>query len=158
MAVASAPPMSVRRQTDAALLVQPLRRCFWISLFSIGLFALGDLRLSPSLLPGLYLLKGTQVALVVAALRALEAPERWGGGARIGVVTAASICLTTAGAGIVSGDAATTPLLLVLLAFTTATVLPWSVRAQLVVVTVAALATAANVQRVIGLGAALGYP
>jgi len=150
--------MSVRQQTDAALLVQRLRVCFWISLFSIGLFALGDLRLSPSVLRGLYLLKGAQVALIVAALRALEVPERWGGGAPIGVATAASICLTTAAAGIVSGDAATTPLLLVLLAFTTATVLPWSVREQLVTAAAAALATAVNVQLVTGLRAAPAYP
>jgi len=150
--------MSVRRQTDAALLVQRLRVCFWISLFSIGLFALGDLRLSPSVLQGLYLLKGGQVALIVAALRALEAPDRWGGGAVIGVATAGSICITTAGAGIVSGDAATTPLLLVLLAFTTAKVLRWSVREQVVTVAAAALATAVNVQLVTGLRAAPAYP
>src|SRR5262249_58818390 len=117
-----------------------------------------DLRLSPSVLRGLYLLKGAQVALIVAALRALEVPERWGGGALIGVATAASICLTTAAAGIVSGDAATTPLLLVLLAFTTATVLPWSVREQLVTAAAAALATAVYVQPVTGLQAAPAYP
>src|SRR5262249_62142137 len=50
------------------------------------------------------------------------------------------------------------PLLLVLLAFTTATVLPWSVREQLVTAGAAALATAVNVQLVTGLRAAPAYP
>jgi len=62
MGVASAASIFVRQQADAALLVQRLRICFWISLFSIGLFALGDLRLSRSALQALYLLKGAQVA------------------------------------------------------------------------------------------------
>ena len=109
MGVASAASIFVRQQADAALLVQRLRICFWISLFSIGLFALGDLRLSRSALQALYLLKGAQVAIILAALRALRAPGRWGGGASIGVATAAAICLTTAAAGVLTGDAATTP-------------------------------------------------
>src|SRR5262249_59417247 len=50
------------------------------------------------------------------------------------------------------------PLLLVLLAFTTATVLPWRVREQLVTAAAAALATAVNVQLVTGLRAAPAYP
>ena len=158
MGVASAASIFVRQQADAALLVQRLRICFWISLFSIGLFALGDLRLSRSTLQALYLLKGAQVAIILAALRALGAPGRWGGGASIGVATAAAICLTTAAAGVLTGDAATTPLLLVLLTFTTATVLPWSAREQLITVAAAMLATMVNVHLVSGLPAAPGYP
>jgi signal transduction histidine kinase len=118
---------------SVALLAQRARVGLWLSLTSISLFALVDPFVHRDLLGTLYAFKAFMVAVTFGLFQVLRHP-----GTRLQVVTAVLLAVAvfsvgTAASGIVTGDAATTPVLLVVLSMGTATLLPWGVYPQLAV-------------------------
>ena len=118
---------------SVALLAQRARVGLWLSLTSISLFALVDPFMHRELLGTLYGIKAFMVAVTFGLFRVLRRPA-----SRLQAVTAVLLAVAvfsvgTAASGIVTGDPATTPVLLVVLSMGTATLLPWGVYPQLVV-------------------------
>src|SRR5262249_10924793 len=118
---------------SVALLAQRARVGLWLSLTSLSLFALVDPFVHPSLLGTLYAFKAFMVVVSFGLFQVLRRPAT-----RLQAVTAVLLAVAvfsvgTAASGIVTGDAATTPVLLVVLSMGTATLLPWGVYPQLAV-------------------------
>jgi C4-dicarboxylate-specific signal transduction histidine kinase len=139
------------------LLARRLRAGLGICLTSITLFALADLFLSPARVPLLYPIKVFGVAVIAAVFFALRRPRsrRWTVG--LGIVTVGVMALTTAASGIATEDAATTPILMVIVMMATATLIPWGVWPQLATQVLASSAVLWNIEAVQGFTAAAEY-
>jgi signal transduction histidine kinase len=153
-----APSLERLREDNTPLLVDRARAGLRLCLTSISLFAIADQFVYPDLVPRLYALKAVQVGTALAAFVALRGrPTR-----RRTVVTAATtvsiLCVTSAWSGVVTDDAGTTPVLLVVLAMGAATLLPWGMGPQVVVLAVAIASTLWNQWAVIGYLDLTGMP
>ena len=127
-------PTAGRSSSESvALLVQRARGGLWLSLTSISLFALVDPFLHRDLLGPLYAFKAFMVAVTFGLFRALRRPASRPQAVIAVLLAVAVFSVGTAASGIVTGDAATTPVLLVVLSMGTATLLPWGVYPQLAV-------------------------
>lgn len=145
-------------ETDA-LLVQRSRAGIGIAISSIALFAIADLALRPAILGRLYVVKILQLVLLGGLLVVLGGPMGRRRPLFVALAGVAAICFTTAASGVVSRDALTTPLLFIVLAMATATLLPWGVWNQAAAVAIAAASMLWNLVAVEGsLRAAIGYP
>jgi PAS domain S-box-containing protein len=153
-----AEPDPIREETQR-LLIERLRAGLFTVLLLLPLFALLDLRLGHEHVLRLYAVKLIAAALIVTALYALRyahTPER---AVRVALLTLAALYAAAAASGIVSHDAATTPIICMVVAVIAAAMLPWGITAQLVNVTFAGLASLATVVAVNhGAPAAFGYP
>ncbi len=134
-----------------------LRAGLLLCLTSIGTFALADIGLRFEQLVPLFAVKLGQVALIAVALATLPAAARRGVAVGVAVAIVLAIDATTALSGVLSGDVATTPILLVVIVMATATVLPWGAWPQAATAVFAGVAAIWNAWAVGGM-AALGYP
>jgi C4-dicarboxylate-specific signal transduction histidine kinase len=121
------PPESV------ALLAQRTRVGLWLSLTSITLFALVDPFVNRHVLGLLYAIKAVQVAVAIALFRALRRTTTRRTVVAAALVAVTVFSVTTAMSGIITEDAGTTPVLLVVLSMGTSTLLPWGMGPQLAV-------------------------
>ncbi len=125
--------VSHRSPESIALLAQRTRVGLWLCLTSISLFALVDPFVNRAVLAPLYAIKAFQVAVAIALFQVLRRATTWWTvvGAALAAVTVFSV--TTAMSGIITDDAGTTPVLLVVLSMGTSTLLPWGMGPQLAV-------------------------
>jgi signal transduction histidine kinase len=146
-------------EETSRLLGSRLHTGLWISLVSIAVFSFVDLHVQPEHVPSLAPLRILQAVIVVATIWALSRPRVRAHVTSVGILAVAAFYSTTAMAGIVARDVTTTPLLGAVFAMTTATLLPWGARFQLVSAAIAAVAMLVNVVIVSGDPAAIvGYP
>ena len=124
---------------------------------AVTLFIVADLR-SPPPTPGpLLAIQGIELGMaLVAALLARRGLTR-SQLIAVALVGCSTLCLTAAAAGILRGTSSTTPLLLMIITMGTATLLPWGVRPQIVLQTVAAVAFAWTVHAESGALVAFRY-
>jgi signal transduction histidine kinase len=152
------PSLERLREDTTPLLVDRARAGLWLCLISISLFAIADQFVYPQLIPKLYALKAIQVGTALLAFVSLRGHP----GRRRAVTTAAAtvsiLCFTSAWSGVVTHDAGTTPVLLVVLAMGAATLLPWGMGPQLVVLAVAIASTLWNQRAVTGQIDVTGLP
>ena len=85
----------------------------------------------------LYAVFAVELAVVLGALWLLRAATSTGHAVAIAFTTVSVLCVTTALSGIIVGDAATTPVLLLVLTLGAATLLPWGMWPQLALQVVA---------------------
>jgi PAS domain S-box-containing protein len=141
------------------VLTRRLRLALVLCLVPILLFALADLRLSREHLGAVWGLKVVALVVVGAALAALQRPRERPSVIAIALATAVALYALSSLSAFIARDPLTTPLLTVSIAVSTATLLPWGVRAQWALVAIAAIATVATVA--VGTGgfaAVVSYP
>jgi len=122
----------------------------WVFVVALGLFALADVRLAHGGSTATHLVRVVQFLLVGWASwinRRHPGPSRLNATA---VLFISGIYLTSATAGYLRGDAVTQPITDLVIAFATATTLPWGPWPQLATVLVALLAIGLNVYFVKG--------
>ncbi|MCW5890321.1 MAG: hypothetical protein KIT14_07185 [bacterium] len=132
------------------LLVRRLRTGLAIVVGGITAFVVADLNFQPAHAAMLLGIQGVELLVMLCAIVALGRPLARGRVIAIALLTTAMLALTTALSGVLSGDAGTAILMLTLLTMGTATLLPWGVRPQLALQTVAGLAVVWNVWAVNG--------
>jgi len=126
-------PGVVDRPPEAvALLAQRARVGLWLSLTSITLFALVDPFVNRPVLGPLYAIKAFQIGVTIAVFRILRHPTTWRMSVAAAMTAVIVFSVTTAWSGIVTHDAGTTPVLLVVLSMGTSTLLPWGMAPQVV--------------------------
>ena len=139
------------------LLARRLRAGLGICLTSITLFAIADLYLSPARVPLLYPIKVFQLAVIAGVFWGLGRTRSRAWTTGLGILTVGVMALTTAASGIATDDAATTPILMVVVMMATATLIPWGVWPQLATQVLASVAVLWNIQAVQGFTAAAEY-
>lgn len=152
------PSLERLREDTTPLLVDRARAGLWLCLTSISLFAIADQFVYPDLVPELYTLKAVQVGTALLAFVALRGRPSRRRAVVVAATTVSILCVTSAWSGIVTEDAGTTPVLLVVLAMGSATLLPWGMAPQLVVLVVAVASTLWNQRVVTGLFDVTGLP
>jgi PAS domain S-box-containing protein len=141
------------------LLVERLRAAFWVVLFALALYALRDVRLMHAQIPQLYLIKLTEIGILVAVRLALRNPATWHRAVPLSVLTVASLYVMTAGSAILRHDITSTPLAFTALIIASAALLPWGPAAQLASVAVAGITLLWNAYAVSGsYHPTIGYP
>jgi signal transduction histidine kinase len=154
-----APADSDRHDDDTRqLLAGRLRAGLWLSILCIVAFALSAPLVHPDLVRQLYGVVGIELAVVLAAIWLVRLATRPWHVVAIAFTAVSVLCVTTALSGIIVGDAATTPVLLLVLSLGAATLLPWGVWPQLALQVVATAAILWNVHVVNGLEAAATLP
>jgi two-component system, sensor histidine kinase and response regulator len=142
--------VAAAEQENRELFVARFGVGLWLFLVALGLFALADVRLADGGSTATRAVRVVQFLLVgwaSWATRRRPAPERL---AAVAVVFISGIYVTSATAGYLRGDAVTQPITDLVIAFGTATTLPWTPWHQLVSVLVAMLAIGGNVYFVKG--------
>lgn len=140
------------------LLCDRLRAGVWLTISGILLFGAMDPVVHPDLLLPLWLIIAAELLMATIVLWRLRHPMTAGQAVGLGVLFVSFMCLSTAASGIVAGDAATTPVVLLVLTLGAATLLPWGMRPQLVVQIVATAAILWNVHAVLGLAHVASQP
>jgi PAS domain S-box-containing protein len=141
------------------LLTRRLRAALLASLGAVALFALADLRLSLHQIGKVYAIKIVAVVVLAAALWSLRGLRSRSGVIAVALLTALWLFALSSASAIFAREPNTTPLLVITVAFATATLLPWGVSAQLLLVAVAATATVVTVHQVTGtLTSFISYP
>ncbi len=138
------------REEITALLIDRARAGLGLSLLSISLFALADPFVYPDRLAPLYGLKVVQIGSALAALGVMHRGVSLTRAVVVALVTLTILCVTTAASGIVTEDAGTTPVLLVVVTMGAATLLPWGVGPQMLLQVVASASVVWNVYVVRG--------
>jgi PAS domain S-box-containing protein len=147
------------RLRTTRLLAARMRAGLLIVLAAIALFAVAEYRLQREHLAPLLTLKLLEFGIVACVFGALHVPALERRTSQVALLAVGTLCTTTVIAAIVAGDYATPPLIFIVMAMATATLLPWGVRPQLTAVALASLALLWNVYAVTGsLAAAAGYP
>jgi signal transduction histidine kinase len=140
------------------LLVGRLRAGLWLSLVGILAFALSHPVVHPDQAGQLYPVVGVELAVVLGALWLVDVVRRPVHVVAIAFTAVSVLCLTTALSGNIVGDAAATPVLLLVLTLGAATLLPWGIWPQLALQVVATAAILWNVHTVRGLETAATLP
>ncbi len=140
------------------LLVGRLRAGLWLTLIGVVAFALTDPVAHPDRLRQLAVVVAVELAVVLGALWLLRLVTSTRHVIGIALTAVSVLCVTTAFSGILVGDAATTPVVLLVLTLGAATLLPWGIRPQLALQVVATAAILWNVHTVRGLEAAATLP
>ena len=146
------------RPAAGALFVERLRVGLWIVLSATVLFVVTDSIVWRGTIPALHAAQLIQAAAILVVLRALRFPWVRERAVLITILMVTLYCVTGAVAGILTHNDHTTSLLFVVLAMTTATLLPWGVAPQLLTATAAVVALGCNVYAVSGSLALFGYP
>ena len=131
------------------LLVGRLRTGLWLILVGIVAFALSDPVMHPDLFRQLYAVVGVELVVVLGAIWLVGFAASRAQVIAIALTVASALCVTTALSGNIVGDAATTPVLLLVFTLGAATLLPWD-RPQLALQVVATAAILWNVHVVRG--------
>src|SRR5262249_56527397 len=129
-----------------------------LALGGIVVFAPTAARVHPESFRQLYRLDALEFGVVLAALRLVGVAATELQVVVVALVAVSVLCCITAVAGVVANDAATAPLLLLVLTLGAATLLPWGVWPQFVLQIVATLAILWSVHRVHGLESASSLP
>ena len=153
------PPERSPLDDDAKqLLAYRFRAGLGLVLVAIVVFALTDARVHPESFRQLYRLDALEFGVVLAAFWLVGVAATELQVVVVALVAVSMLCCTTAVAGVVANDAATAPLLLLVLTLGAATLLPWGVWPQFVLQIVATLAILWSVHRVHGLESASSLP
>jgi len=155
---ASLPSAALAESTE--LLRQRLRTVLLLCVPPIALFAILDLYLvEPGQLAFFYALKLAALTVALAAYWFLHQPRRRGALIAVGLIYIATMYALSAASGAAAREVITTQILNVVVAFGTATLLPWGVAPQFAVVLIAALATVVTAYGATGgFAALLQYP
>jgi PAS domain S-box-containing protein len=146
------------RERIQHLLVARLRPSLAFVFLAILLFGLVELVLGPAHLPQLYVVKGIQLGVVGLLYWILRSPCGRQHARSIAVLAVSALCVTAGSSAILRHDITLAPLLFVILAMGTATILPWGALCQLATVLLASLVIIWNVGTVTGdLVALSGY-
>ena len=121
----------------------------WIALVGTAFFAVGDAIFAPDLLWLLYPLKAAYLLAIALAFRSLQRARDANEITNVALATIAASFLVSSVSATIGRDPLTTPVLVSAVTLAGAALVPWTVRAQCVVVGLAALA-------VIGTGLANG--
>ena len=148
------PPDDDTRQ----LLVGRLRTGLWLTLAGILAFAVSDPVAHPDLFRQLYAVSGVELVAVLGAIWLVRFATSSAQVIAIAFAVMSVLCVTTALSGNILGDAATTPVLLLVFTLGAATLLPWGVWPQLALQIVATAAILWNVHVVRGLEHAATMP
>jgi signal transduction histidine kinase len=140
------------------LLAGRLRAGLLLSLLGIAVFSLSDPVVHPAQKRWLYPLAALQLVVVLGGLWVTRFAARTMHVIVIAFTVVSVLCVTTALSGIIVGDAATTPVLLLVLTLGAATLLPWGPWPQLALQVVATLAILWNAHAVGGLETAATMP
>jgi PAS domain S-box-containing protein len=142
------------------VLAQRMRIALVAWLVPIFIFGIADLYLAqPGAVATLFGLKVVGVAAALAAFAALRSPRRWRTVMAIALFSIALIYVLSTISAIIDGEVRTIPILSLAGALGTATLLPWGIGPQLVVVALAALSPLVTSHYVDGsLGTVVSYP
>jgi signal transduction histidine kinase len=132
------------------LLAGRLRGGLWLVLIGIVVFAASDPVVHPGLVRQLYAVVGVELAVVLGAIGLVGFTTSAAQVIAIAFTVVSTLCVTTALSGIIVGDIATTPVLLLVFTLGVATLLPWGVWPQLALQVVATAAIVWNVHMVRG--------
>lgn len=151
-------PADTSREEITALLIERARAGLGLSLLSISLFALADPIVFPQVLGPLYTVKAVQISSALVALFLLRPGVSHRRAVTVALVTIGILCVTTAASGIVTHDAGTTPVLLVVVTMGAATLLPWGIGPQFVLQIIATASVVWNVYAVGGVQGMASLP
>jgi hypothetical protein len=138
------PPPSSLRDELLPLLTSRVRVGTALVATSIALYGLLELWQQRAPLGPFFVVKVVQGAAVVAVWLALERPRGWRFTVGLALLLVVEVCATLVVSGILAGEVASAPLLLILVTMGAATLLPWGLWPQAVTVAAAAAALLAN--------------
>src|SRR5262245_63372201 len=101
------------------LLVRRLRAGLWLAAICVVAFALSDPVTHPQRVRQLYMVFVVELAVLLGALGLLRVATRRAHAIAIAFTAVSALCVTTALSGIIVGDSATTPVLLLVLSLGT---------------------------------------
>jgi hypothetical protein len=127
-----------------------VRFALWALFVAFILVTLADVRLPHGGSAAIHLVRIVQFLLVGVAARAIHSRPRRGVLVAATVATVTGVYITSAIAGYLRADAITQPLTDLVIAYTSATTIPWGAVPQLVTIAVAMAAIAGNVYGVEG--------
>lgn len=131
--------LAATRAAMLPLLVERVRAGFWLSFVSLALFAVADFVIHPEQLGRLYLIAGLQVAAVAWGMRALRSVGTWEQGVRIPLVVVAFLFATGLVSDVLSSNAQATTIIPFASSWLTATLMPWGVVPQILMVLLSGL-------------------
>ena len=134
-----APASSSLDDDTQQLLVQRSRAGLGLVLVAVVVFTLTDPQVHPESFRQLYRLDALEIAVVLVAFWLVGVAATEVQVIAIALVAVSALCCITAVAGVVARDAATTPVLLLVLTLGAATLLPWGIWPQLALQIVATL-------------------
>jgi C4-dicarboxylate-specific signal transduction histidine kinase len=133
------------------LLTRRLRIALLCWLAALAVFALADLFIAPpQVLARLFALKLIDAAITTVGYFALRAPRDWRTARAIALLMAAATYTLSTASTILDGDVRTIPITSLAVALASATLLPWGVGPQLIVVSLAVLSTTVGTYVVTG--------
>jgi C4-dicarboxylate-specific signal transduction histidine kinase len=145
--------------SGTALLARRLRIAVTLCIGPIILFALFDLSLLPrEQLPIYWAIKLAALAVIGWSLGALRGPRSRRHVVFVGLSCIAAMYMLSTASAVMAQEGQTTMLLTLAVALASATLLPWGVGPQVVVVGIATLATAATIVLADGGGSLVRYP
>src|SRR5262245_58573705 len=139
------------REETRPLLTERMRAVIRVTLVSIVVFSLADLRFTRTQIAWLWAVKLAEFALLYGVHRAFRRPLPWRRAVGLAVVAVSALALIPALTGVITNDALTAPFLYVLMAMGTATFLPWGPVAQSVLVLVSGVALLVTTYLITGL-------
>ena len=139
------------------LLVQRFRAGMGLVLIAIVVFALTDPHVHPDSVGQLYRVYAVEIVVVLSAFAVVGLATTSAQVIAVALVAVSALCVTTALAGSIARDAATAPVVLLVLTLGSATWLPWGIWPQLVLQVVATVAILWTVHR-LALAAAGSLP
>lgn len=142
-------------QEFTALLFERVRAALWLILAATIVLPIGELLHPAGSVPALDALL-IQAVLIAILLVRLSAREYHVIASTVG--TLGAVCFAIAAVGVITAGAMTTVVLLVLVALTSATLIPWGVWPQAATTACAAVALLVNLRLVPGSLSALGHP
>jgi signal transduction histidine kinase len=140
------------------LLVQRFRAGMGLVLIAIVVFALTDPHVHPDSVAQLYRVYAVELVVVLSAFAVVGLATTSAQVIAVALVAVSALCVATALAGTIARDAATAPVVLLVLTLGAATWLPWGIWPQLVLQVVATLAILWTVRRLDALATAGSMP
>jgi signal transduction histidine kinase len=140
------------------LLAQRFRAGMGLVLIAIVVFALTDPHVHPDSVGDLYRVYAVELVVVLSAFAVVGLATTSSQVIAVALVAVSALCVATALAGSIARDAATAPVVLLVLTLGAATWLPWGLWPQLLLQVVATLAILWTVHRLDALAAAASMP
>jgi signal transduction histidine kinase len=140
------------------LLAQRFRAGMGLTLIAIVVFALTDPHVHPDSVGELYRVYAVEIVVVLSAFAVVGLATTSSQVVTVALVAVSALCVATALAGSIARDAATAPVVLLVLTLGAATWLPWGIWPQLLLQVVATLAILWTVHRLDALAAAASMP
>ena len=140
------------------LLAQRFRAGMGLVLIAIVVFALTDPHVHPDSVGDLYRVYAVELVVVLSAFAVVGLATTSSQVIAVALVAVSALCVATALAGSIARDAATAPVVLLVLTLGAATWLPWGIWPQLLLQVVATLAILWTVHRLDALATAASMP